>query len=75
VPTQINPIPRTEVLPQFQNTIAHGFAIAKVSRFNPLQTNPDLGLRLLVAQRLKPLGNRLLAASGLVSENFNYARL
>jgi hypothetical protein len=29
-------------------------------------------LRLLIAQRLKPLGDRLLPVGSLVSENFNH---
>jgi hypothetical protein len=37
------------MLPQFQNTIAHRLAIAKIASLNPLQAKPNLGLRLLVA--------------------------
>lgn len=72
MPTQIDPIPGTQMLSQFQNTIAHGLAITKIASFNPFQAHPNLGLRLLIAQRLKPLGDRLLAVGSLVSENFNH---
>ena len=60
------------MLSQLQNAITHGLAIAKIAGFNPLQANPNLGLCLLVAQRLKPLCDRFLAVGGLVSENFNH---
>jgi hypothetical protein len=60
MPPQIDPISGAEVLPQFQDTVTHRFAITKISRLNPLQTNPDLGLRSLVTERLKPLGDWLV---------------
>jgi len=71
VPPEIDSIAGTEVLPQFHDAIANRLAIAKIAGFDPLQANPDPGLGLLVAQRLKPFGDRFLAAGGLVSEDFN----
>jgi hypothetical protein len=65
VASETDPIPGTQTLPQFQHAAADGLAIAKSSGFKALQGNPDLGLGLLVAQRLKPLGDRLLATGGL----------
>ncbi len=69
---QIDPIPSAEVLPQFQDAVTYRFAITKISRLNPLQTNPDLGLSSLVTERLKPLSDRLMAIGHLVSENFDH---
>lgn len=72
MPTEINPIPGALMLPQFQNTVADGLAIAQASCLNSLQPNPHPGLRLLVAQGLKPRSGRLLTADSLVSKNFNH---
>jgi len=72
---QIDPISCAEVLSQFQDAVTYRFAITKISRLNPLQPNPDLGLRSLVTERLKPLSDWLMAIDHLVSKNFDHGRI
>lgn len=71
MPTEIHPIACPEVLPQLQNTLTHGFAIAEHPCFQALNSDANLRLRLLVANGLKPIGKRFLAIACLVSENFD----
>lgn len=56
---KVNPIPGTEVLAQFKNPIANRFTVTENACFQTFEADANLGLRLLVSQRLEPIGNRL----------------
>ena len=72
MPTEIHPIPGTEMLAQFNEAVANRFAIAEDSGSQPLETNTNLGLRLLVPQRLEPFSQWLTSIAYLVSEDFDH---
>ena len=70
--TEVHPVACTEMLSQFLYTFAYRITVAKISRFQASNAHTQLGLRLFVAQRLKPVGERFLAAFGLIAEDFNH---
>lgn len=69
---KVNPITRTEVLAQFKNSVANRFTVTKDTCFQTLEADTNLGLRLLVSQRLEPISNRLCAIVSLISKYFNH---
>lgn len=72
MPPEIDPIPGTQVLPQFQNTFSYRLAISEYSCLQTLQSDSHLRLRLLVSQGLQPVGDGFIAICCLVSEDFDH---
>ena len=72
MPTEVHSIPGTEMFPQLKNAIANRLAVAENSCFQALEADADLGLRLLVPQRVQPFSRRFFTIGSLVSKDFDH---
>lgn len=69
---EVHPVAGAQVFPQFEHPLTHWFAVPEDARFQTLEAQPELGLRLLVAQGQELLGHRFLAIAGLIAEDFDH---
>ncbi len=70
-PGAIHTIARSPIDPKLYHSAANRFAISKITKREPVETNPNPRACLLVSQVLQPLRERLLAFGALVVANFN----
>ncbi len=72
VPCQMDSKSGAKMLAQLQNAIADRLASTEKPGFKPLDAETNPCLRLLVAQRSKPIRHRLRAIGRLIAEDFDH---
>jgi hypothetical protein len=55
IPRAINPVPSSNMNPQFCHAFAHWLCVAEVARFNLSQSSCNPGFRYLIPKRGDPL--------------------
>ncbi len=72
---KVDPPAGAQMLSQFKNTVADGFAITEGTYFETTQADTQLRLHRLILNRFEPLRERLLTIGRLISEDFEHAIL
>ena len=71
IPTEINPIARTEIDPIFQHTFSHAFDVGEIALLHAGKRADNLGAGCRVQFR-KPFGERTLVCRGQIVTDFNH---
>lgn len=70
--TKVHSITGTKVFSQFLHSLAYRVAVTKISCLQAFEAHTNLGLRLFVAQGMKPFGKWFFTFFGLISKDFNH---